>query len=169
MLCVKCGFSNAEGANYCTRCNAQLPRLVQAAAPDTEAETPRINERLQQIESAVQKALSGEWEADRFGQFLDEMATVLAEKERDIREIPIPPEAEDDFRDELEVGYAGIEMYGHGVQRMFSFLEDFDPAHLDAGLELVRQGNEHINEAMRINRENRRKLEEMYTDSSTMM
>lgn len=169
MLCVKCGFQNADGSNYCTSCLAQLPRLVQAAIPRSEDEAPRINERLQQFEDAVAKVQSGDWETEQFAAFLDEMAEILAEKERDIRSIPIPEEAEDDFREELEIGFSGIEMYGLGVNRMFSFLQDLDGGHLEEGLELVRQGNERINEAMRVNRENRRKLEETFMDSSTML
>ena len=46
------------------------------------------------------------------------------------------------------------------MQVFFAFVENEDPALLEEGLELVRQGNERINEAMRINRENRSKLEE---------
>lgn len=167
MLCVKCGFQNPEGANCCSRCSAQLPRMV-APVPAAE-EAPRIHDRLNQMEVAVGRVVSGEWNPDQFGEFLMEMARVLADKERDIREIPIPEEAADDFREELEVGFAGIDLYNQGVQRMFGFLGDASTAHLDEGLDLVRQGNELINEAMRINRENRRKLEEMYSDSSNLM
>lgn len=168
MLCVKCGFQNAEGANYCSQCNAQLPRGLQS--PDqVEPEAPRVHDRLQQIEAAVTRVTSGEWNPDEFAQFLEETAQVLAEKERAIRDITIPDEAAEDFREELEVGYTGIDLYNQGVQRMFDYLSDSDPAHLEAGLDLVRQGNEYVNEAMRINRENRRKLEELYSDSSNLM
>jgi hypothetical protein len=48
-------------------------------------------------------------------------------------------------------------------------LNDSDPAHIEEGLELIREGNELINDAMKINRDNRKKLEEVYIDSSTMM
>ena len=168
MYCVKCGFQNAEGANYCSKCNAQLPRVL--TSPDqAEPEAPRVNDRLQQIEGAVARASSGEWNPEEFGRFLQETAEILAEKERAIREITIPDEAADDFREELEIGYAGISLYNQGVQRMFDFVADSSPVHLEAGLELVRQGNECINQAMRINRENRRKLEEAYSESSNLM
>jgi len=52
---------------------------------------------------------------------------------------------------------------------MMLYLENQDPNHIDYGLELVHEGNEKINEAMKINRENRKKLEEMYIDTSTLM
>jgi len=168
LLCVKCGFQNAEGANYCSQCHAQLLRVAPVAA-QAEPEAPRVQDRLQQIAAAVARVTSGEWNPDEFAQFLEETAQILAEKERAIREITIPDEAAEDFREELDIGYAGIELYNQGVQRMFDFLSDGDADHLEAGLELVRQGNEHVNDAMRINRENRRKLEELYSDTSNLM
>ena len=33
--CPECGFSNAEGANYCQRCGALLPRAESAGEPAT--------------------------------------------------------------------------------------------------------------------------------------
>lgn len=168
MLCVKCGFQNSEGVNYCSKCNAQLPRVLQTPQ-EVEPEMPPIHDRLQQIEAAAARAASGEWNPEELGRFLEETAAILAEKERAIREIPIPDEAAEDFREELEVGYTGIDLYNQGVQRMFEFVADSDPVHLQEGLDLVRQGNESINEAMRINRENRRKLEEMSSDASSLM
>lgn len=169
MLCVKCGFQNSDGANYCSKCNAQLPRVLQGPQEEVEPETPRIHDRLQQIEAAAARAASGEWNPEEFGRFLEETAAILAEKERAIREIPIPDEAAEDFREELEVGYTGIDLYNQGVQRMFDFVADANPLFLEEGLDLVRQGNEFVNQAMRINRENRRKLEEMSTDASSLM
>ncbi len=168
MLCVKCGFQNADGANYCAQCKAQLLRVIPSAS-QAEPEAPRVQDRLQQIEAAVTRVTSGEWNPDEFARFLEETAQILAEKERAIRDITIPDEAAEDFREELEIGYTGIDLYNQGVQRMFDFLSDSDPDHLEAGLDLVRQGNEHVNEAMRINRENRRKLEELYSDTSNLM
>jgi hypothetical protein len=147
-----------------SKLKAQLPQET-AQAPEPE----RVNERLIQLEDAARKTAEGEWSAEELGEFLDGIIRILNEREQQIREIEIPPEAVEDFREELEVGFSGIQLYTEGVQRMLLFVEDPNPAHLEEGLELARQGNDHINEAMRINRENRRKLEEMYIDASTMM
>src|SRR5437870_2954951 len=40
--CTECGFVNAEGANYCQRCGALLPREQSAGEPATA--TYRIDE-----------------------------------------------------------------------------------------------------------------------------
>ncbi len=166
MLCVKCGAENEESANCCSACGAILPRMMKEEAPKEEPK--KINERLQLFEDAVAKVLSSEWGLEQFEAFLREMIEVLAEKERGIREIEIPPEAMEDFREELDVGFSGIELYNRGIAVMTSYITDTQPHYLEAGLELIRQGNERINEAMRINRENRTSLEEACSDRNVL-
>ena len=164
---MKCGHQNPMGMNYCQSCNTMLPRVPQAA--DVDAQHQKVNERYLQLKEAGDKVISGEWSIEEYSNFLDHISRVLAQKEQEIRDIEIPPEAFEDFRQELEVGFQGIELYNNGVATMRLFLADHNPAHIHEGLELIREGNEQINEAMKINRENRRKLEEVYIDSSTMM
>ncbi len=165
MICVRCGHQNPPGAKFCESCNAVLPKMAQEeiTAP------PKVNERYNQLKNAAEKVKSAEWTVEEYGSFLENISAILSQKEQEIREIEIPEEAIEDFREELEVCFAGIDLYNQGIAEMKLFLEDLNPEHLDYGLELVHQGNEKINEAMRINRENRRKLEEMYIDTSTFM
>ena len=121
------------------------------------------------MKDAGDKVKSGEWSIDEYADFLGNISNTLAQKEQEIREIEIPEEAFEDFREELEMGFMGIELYNDGIAEMKIYVEDKDSAHIDYGLQLIADGNERINEAMRINRENRRKLEEMYIDTSTFM
>lgn len=160
VLCVKCGSENEAEAKVCARCGALLPRYLEEeeAAPAPQQEP--IHERLQIFEEAVAKLQEGTWSLEEFSNFLTETAAVLAEKERGIKEIEIPEEAAADFQEELRVGFAGIELYNRGIESMFAYLEAQDPQLLEEGLDSIRQGNERINEAMRINRANRDKLEE---------
>lgn len=138
-------------------------------AQSSEPEDAPVTQRLIEVEEAAEKAASGEWTPEQFEEFIEEVAQALVKREEDIRQIEIPPEAVEDFREELEVGFTGIQLWHEGVSRMALFSEELDVAHLEEGLDLCRQGNDHINEAMRINRENRKRLEEIYRDSSTMM
>lgn len=165
MICVKCGQQNSPGQNFCQQCNSVLPKI----GDPEQANHQKVNERYLQLKEASDKVLAGTWSMDEYGAFLENIARVLAQKEQEIREMEIPPEAIEDFRRELETGFSGIEMYNHGVSIMMQFLSDSDPAHIHAGLELVRDGNDLINEAMRINRENRRKLEEVCVDSTRVL
>jgi len=45
------------------------------------------------------------------------------------------------------------------MHEMWLYLEDGDPGHLDSGLEMLWEGNEKINEAMRLNRDSREDLD----------
>lgn len=166
MICMKCGQQNPNGLNYCQNCNTMLPKVPQAA---DIGQHQKVNERYLQLKEAGDRVLAGEWTVEEYATFLDHISRVLAQKEQEIRDIEIPPEALEDFRQELEIGFSGIEMYNNGISTMRLFLADRNSAHIHEGLELIREGNEMINEAMRVNRENRRKLEEVYIDSSTMM
>ncbi|MEW6281026.1 MAG: hypothetical protein AB1758_20600, partial [Candidatus Eremiobacterota bacterium] len=118
--------------NRFSKLKQQLP-----AEGEPAPEPERVNDRLLQLEDAANKAASGEWTPEELGEFLDGISRVLAEKEQSIREIEIPPEAVEDFREELEVGFTGIQLYNEGLQRMLMFVEDPNPAHLEEGLELA--------------------------------
>jgi len=168
LICIKCGFNNPDGSNYCQGCNAVLPKMHQVSV----APPQKVNERYYQLKEAGEKVLSGEWTIAQYSEFLNNVAQILAQKAEEIREISeneIPPEAFADFEEELTVGFDGIAHYELGIVEMMLFCSSNDPVHIEKGLELVSAGNEKINEAMRINRDNRRKLEEMYIDTSTII
>lgn len=163
VFCPKCGNENNEGA-FCARCGAKLPRFIQEEQV-VEQHTP-INSRLNVIENAVERVLSGEWPLEEFLPFLEEIHEVLSSKEQEIREIAIPEESIGEFQEELSVGFSGIALYNEGIAHMLSF-DGENPEVLSEGLKLVRKGNERINEAMRINRASRSKLEEEIAREAT--
>lgn len=167
MICIKCGHTNTFGQKFCTGCNAVLPKMTHV--PQATAEPSFVNERYLRIQAASEQVLRGESNVEDYAVFLDEVYEALSVKEQEMRSIEIPPETFEDFREELEVGFAGIEMYFEGVRTLQLYVEQQDSSHIEAGLELIREGNELVNQAMRINRENRRKLEEVYLDTSTML
>ena len=160
IICTRCGSGNPPGANYCKNCNAMLPKMVQSEAVAHK----KITTRYLQLKNAGEQAKCGEMTVEEYAEFLDNISRILSEREVEIRSIienEIPPEAMDDFAEELENGIAGIDNYNEGIGHMKLFVDDLNPDHIDYGLELIYQGNELINEAMRINRQNRLKMEEM--------
>jgi hypothetical protein len=165
LVCVKCGTQNPDGMNYCTKCKSQLPRIPHTAQVHRDPE--KVMERYNQLKEAADMMKSGEWTEDQFGDFLENISMILSKKEQEIRDIEIPEEAYDDFSEELEVGFKGITLYNEGISHMLLYLDDQDFEHIEYGLDLVYEGNELINEAIKVNRRNRRKLEEMYIDTST--
>lgn len=158
MICIKCGHDNPPTANACSKCRTPLPKMPAGY----EMPRPVITERLQKFIDAVENLKSGTWAPEEFKSFLDNMSRVLAERAADIRATEIPPEMAEDFSIELAVGLEGINLYEQGMTQMYQIFRDGDANHLDAGLDLMEQGNDKINEAMRINRENRQKMEELY-------
>ncbi|MCE1246618.1 MAG: hypothetical protein LWY06_08240 [Firmicutes bacterium] len=166
-VCTRCGAQNSDMQKYCSNCQAVLPNIPSGTQMSIESET--VMERYNQLKEAAEMVLCGEWTIEEYGDFLESVSRVLAQKEQEIRDIDIPEEAYDDFTDELQTGFEGIALYNEGIAHMLLYLEDQDPENIDHGLELVYQGNEKVNEAMKINRDNRKKLEEMYIDTSTMM
>lgn len=127
-----------------------------------------IDRHLAEVEDACLRVASGEWSTDQFADYIDQLAEKLQERENFIRQIEIPPEAIEDMREELEVGFSGIAHWNDGVARMAQFVDEVDVTHLEEGLELCRQGNDLLNDAMRINRENFKRVETMYRESNTM-
>lgn len=130
-------------------------------------EPEAINQHLQEIEEACQRIASGEWDSDDFADYIEQLAEKLQEQEDFIRQIEIPPEAIEEVREELEVGFSGILHWNNGVARLAKFIEETDVTHLEEGLELCRQGNELLNEAMQINRENFKRIEALYRESAS--
>lgn len=166
-VCTRCGAQNPDNKKYCVNCQAVLPNIPSATQSPKLPET--VMERYYQLREAGDLVVNGEWTVEEYGEFLENISQVLAKKEHEIRDIEIPEEAYDDFSEELEVGFNGIALYNEGIAHMMLYLEDEDPENIEYGLQLVYEGNESINQAMKVNRENRRKLEEMYIDTSTMM
>ncbi len=167
IICVKCGHQNADNVTNCTQCGAQLPRMAQQ--PQEEAGPNYINDRVKELEDAATKVQSGEWDLDQFSDYVEDILQVMNEREQSIRAIEIPPQTIEQFRAELEAGFTGITLYHNGLARMASYADSQDPAALTEGLELVRQGNDYLNEALRLNFASQKKYEEMYLDASSMM
>ncbi len=146
--------------------NPHQAKIMGQAMGNQQPET--IGRHLAEIEDACQRVASGEWNGDQFADYIDQLAEKLQERENFIRQIEIPPEAIEDMREELEIGFSGIAHWNDGVARIAQFLDEPEVAHLEEGLEMCRQGNDLLNEAMALNRENYKRVESMYRESTTM-
>lgn len=111
--------------------------------------------RYNQFSEAVAKTRSGEWSAEDLQAFLETSYEVLETKALECRSIIEEEEYADDSPAEVEAGLEGLDLYDAGIHEMYAYLEDGDLEHLDAGLQMMWEGNEKINEAKRLNRETR--------------
>lgn len=120
----------------------------------------KVSGRMGQFVDAVNNVKGGAWSAEEFLEFLQNMFVVLQEK-RVGTEALIEESHYDEFcQEEVELGLQGMEQFEEGMQEMSLFLEDGEVAHLDVGLASINHGNELLNDAMRVNRASRRKLED---------
>ena len=114
--------------------------------------------RYNQFKRAVDNVRDGSWSIEEFNEFLVNIYESLSAKAQEVRDMLGSEEYatyQDDNGAEVDNGLAGMELYEAGMQEMALFLEDGEQVHLDEGLALMWEGNEKINEAMRINRESR--------------
>lgn len=155
MLCVKCGHNNDPGVNYCRSCHSLLPKIDFAS----EVTMQRIFDRVDKIKDACEKVSSGGMTIEEFFQFIQTTFTNLTQRAQEITEIVNESNYASVSPEEVELGFAGMELYEQGLLELMAYAEDQDSAHLQNGLEMLTQGNDNINEAMRINRDNRSQLE----------
>jgi hypothetical protein len=129
---------------------------------DASSEEPRdgetaARERLAMFEDSVARLRRGEWNVEAFAEWLEEIALQMAERQQQLQQIylSLPPELEEVFLEEVEIGFRGIGLYQTGIQSMREFVRTREDDLLDRALESMRAGNGLILEAMRINRTNR--------------
>lgn len=102
--------------------------------------------RLSQVQEAMDGVQSGRWSAHRFEEAVRVWLSAVQEQEHLLAEIP----AEGD-RAEVALGRDGARLYREGLSRMLCFVADRNPLHLREGMEQVRDGNERLNHAVRLN------------------
>ena len=161
-----CGHDNPENATVCANCKTPIPRMSHMVSSSPPA---KVNDRYLQIKDASDKVLAGQWTIDEYAKYLHDLREVLSQKEREIKEVEIPEESMEEFAEELTVGYHGIDLYNEGISDLMKYTQDGNPVNVSHGMQLIYEGNERINDAMRINKKKKKKIEEYYMDLDNMM
>ncbi|MDQ7823570.1 MAG: zinc ribbon domain-containing protein [Candidatus Eremiobacteraeota bacterium] len=151
MICIKCGYENAVGSNYCDQCFSPLPRLelFQVFEPTI------VTGRVKKIQTHCEMIQKTEITPEEFSEFVTVTYEELTRISGEIQEIVDSAGYRDISPDEVEIGYEGMTLYEQGLQEIYLYVEDMNPEHFSAGMEMINQGNLKINEAMKINRDNR--------------
>lgn len=155
MICLRCGTQNPAGRNYCTSCNAVLPRMDETYV----VTVPTISGRLERIRDQAQNVVNGIISPQDFAVSITQTSAELALKAHEIRQAAEGENYWESAPEEMDAGLAGIQNFEAGLMELMAYTSDLDPNHIENGLELLQQGNGMINEAMRINREARHRLE----------
>lgn len=146
--------------------NTPHPKFIN---PSLDQNPPQvIDQHLAEVEEACQRVASGDWDLDKFAEYIEQLANRLTELEDTIKNMPIPPEIIDEIREELEIGFSGITYWNDGLARLAQFPDSPEVEHLEEGLELCREGNDLLNEAATLNRANYERVEALYRESSSM-
>ncbi len=156
IICMQCGTQNEKGLKLCAGCGATLPRLDTTSMVTVD----KVAGRFQQFRDAVDRVKAGQWATEDFFEFLQNIYTLLADKRSGTEQLIQESGYEEYADDEVRQGRDGMDHYEMGMQEMSLFVEDGELSHLDLGLDLIWQGNERLNDAMRINRAERKKLED---------
>lgn len=158
IVCLSCGTANNGGAGYCTQCNARLPKID---ANQIQSGTGHITSRYEQIRDACDKVRNQAWSLEEFESYVANLFNFLESHKNAIIGYVKETGYFEYGQGEVEMGMTGVERYEEGLELIYSYVEDGVPETvLDQGLQLIWEGNEMINEAMRENRAARRKLEE---------
>ena len=155
-VCLSCGHTN-QGGGYCVCCNAPLPRIEPARLEPWGHQTGRF----EQIRDACEKVRSQAWTLEEFEQFISNLFNFLEGHKNAIIGYVKETGYFEYGSQEVEMGFTGVQRYEEGLELIYTYIEDGVPESvLDQGLQMIWEGNEMINEAMRENRAARRKLEE---------
>jgi hypothetical protein len=150
-ICVKCGNQNPPGSNYCEACATPMPKVeyFQYFEPTI------VRDRLDKIQAQIDNVQKEEITIQEFADFISVTYQELQQKGQEIQELVDSSDYCEISPEEVDIGYQGMQQYESGLQEMYVYVEDMDPCHLTQGMELMVDGNAKINNAMRINRENR--------------
>lgn len=98
---------------------------------------------------------------------LERIYRTISERAKEIEDLEIPEEIRPGLQEQLDIGCSGINLFMQGIDEMRLYAEDDLQDHLEGGLSLVEQGNENLNLALEMARDNIRRLKEMDIDTSS--
>ncbi|NDD31671.1 MAG: hypothetical protein EB084_25765 [Proteobacteria bacterium] len=100
---------------------------------------------------------------------IEHLAQRLVMLGKGLLELDLPEAAEEIMRHEIAVGVEATEGFLAALEIVERALTEGDRLLLDAAREMVAQADESLHEAVRLNGENRARLEALYLDSSLML
>ncbi|MEN3015510.1 MAG: zinc ribbon domain-containing protein [bacterium] len=174
-ICIKCGISNPDSENYCTSCGAPLPRISQAVARPARV---KVTRNYDTVRLKVEQLLSYEISYEEYYEVLDNIYYKIEEAGNAVSNMEIPEELVPYFKEQLEIGLTGIDMFLQAIDELRALPELLDQmnsapneeireniAHeiervKEQGLSLAAEATEHLNLALDMAIENMSKWKE---------
>lgn len=152
LLCLKCGTINRMPSEVCSKCGA--PLIKGRKLP------PRISKRYNLLKELVQKYQREELTAQEFKDALDKMKGQITRVLNEHMERAIPPDLEQEAKDELMLGRAGIARYLSALESLMYYANNNNLEALEEGLQYAEEATDMLNRAMVLNWESFRAFQE---------
>ena len=112
---------------------------------------PKLTSQLLKIERAVHDVSIGHVTVDQYAALVDGLAERFARQLEAVQHIDIPTDFQPEIAQEMEVGTEGIKRYLDAMCVLRSYVASRNLEVLAQGVEMAREANELVNEAMRLN------------------
>ena len=161
-LCNNCTTEIGFDEPTCPNCGIELPEIDFLDRPAPKSHEKDITTRYESFARAIEKLRSQRMSRTEFLEWLETLAPdLLGKRTRYVERVKEFGFFEEN-PDEVEMCLTGILEYEESIMMMGGACqtEEMDFAVLDHALQKMWEGNEKINEAMRLNRAYRAKMEE---------
>lgn len=151
MECIRCGRPANQEQTVCEGCGLDLTTLEHG----TDGRVHPVYELYLSLRRACDAAVAGTQSSAEFAAFVQATSEKMEARERGIREVEIPPEVFDSIREELEAGFRGLALYNEAMAMLRDYVANPSSERMRAALDKAWEGNESINLARRLNRQQR--------------
>jgi hypothetical protein len=146
MLCKNCEHNNPDGAFFCEKCFLQLT--------DDRVLPPYQGLNFEKMAMAVFQLKNYQMSSQEFRDFLTSLQNRLQETLDMVNSFDLPDDIANEMKNELTLGTDGIKLFLEGIAEMLTYKEDCNYTCVDRGLILAREGNQRLNDALKVNFEN---------------
>ena len=112
---------------------------------------PKLTSQFLKIERAVHDVSIGHVSVEQYAALVDSLAERFAKQLEAVRRIDIPPDFQPEIAQEMAVGTEGIKRYLDAMVLLRDYVGSRNLDVLSRGMEMAREANELVNEAMRLN------------------
>ena len=112
---------------------------------------PKLTTNLVQIQQAARDVTLGQIGINEFGALVTRLQQLFQAKLDDVRQLvrhEVPADFMPEIADEMNVGQRGVELYIGAMDEFFEYIRTRDLEHIQRGLQMSRDANDLVNEAM---------------------
>lgn len=112
---------------------------------------PKLTAHLTKLEQAAKDVSLGQITLEEFLTLVSYFQNLFRTKLAEVEAIDIPDDFRDEMKPEMSAGRRGVELYISALYDFREYADSGDLQLLQIGLDKAREGNDLINEALRLN------------------